>query len=100
MSPVFDTFLANDSIVTTGVVGSPDGDLRLHPDLDRLGNGSDAYGVAEFSHLDAPASRQGLAELLQERADADELSLPDALRIAAWAGADNAHQVYRFSATS
>ncbi|MER6563043.1 glutamine synthetase family protein [Streptomyces sp. NPDC001027] len=36
MSPVFDTFLANDSIVTTDALGSPDGDLRLYPDLDRL----------------------------------------------------------------
>ncbi|MEV5952239.1 glutamine synthetase family protein [Streptomyces sp. NPDC051987] len=36
MSPVFDTFLANDAIVRTDVLGSPDGDLRLHPDLDRL----------------------------------------------------------------
>lgn len=36
MSPVFDTFLAGDSIVTTDVLGSPDGDLRLFPDLDRL----------------------------------------------------------------
>ena len=36
MSPVFDTFLANDSIVTTDVLGGPDGDLRLFPDLDRL----------------------------------------------------------------
>ncbi|MFG2883446.1 glutamine synthetase family protein [Streptomyces sp. NPDC048297] len=36
MSPVFDTFLADDSIVTTDVLGSPDGDLRLFPDLDGL----------------------------------------------------------------
>ncbi|HEY8979161.1 MAG TPA: glutamine synthetase family protein [Streptomyces sp.] len=36
MSPVFDTFLANDHIVTTDVLGSPDGDLRLYPDLDLL----------------------------------------------------------------
>jgi glutamine synthetase len=36
MSPVFDTFLADDSIVATDVLGSPDGDLRLYPDLDRL----------------------------------------------------------------
>ncbi|MGW2486398.1 glutamine synthetase [Streptomyces sp. NPDC001606] len=36
MSPVFDTFLAHDSIVATDVLGSPDGDLRLYPDLDRL----------------------------------------------------------------
>ncbi|BBC92316.1 glutamine synthetase family protein [Streptomyces griseofuscus] len=36
MSPVFDTFLADDSIVSTDVLGSPDGDLRLYPDLDQL----------------------------------------------------------------
>ncbi|MFR9798001.1 glutamine synthetase [Streptomyces sp. MS06] len=36
MSPVFDTFLGDDGIVTTDVLGSPDGDLRLYPDLDRL----------------------------------------------------------------
>jgi predicted TIM-barrel fold metal-dependent hydrolase len=57
---------------------------------------SDAYGVPEFFHLGALAFRQGLAELLQERVDADELSLPDALRIARWAGRDNALRVYRF----
>ncbi|MEU2062922.1 glutamine synthetase family protein [Streptomyces sp. NPDC013455] len=36
MSPVFDTFLAGDSVVRTDVLGSPDGDLRLYPDLDGL----------------------------------------------------------------
>jgi glutamine synthetase len=36
MSPVFDTFLSDDSVVTTDVLGSPDGDLRLYPDLDHL----------------------------------------------------------------
>jgi glutamine synthetase len=36
MSPVFDTFLAGDSIVATDVLGGPDGDLRLYPDLDEL----------------------------------------------------------------
>ncbi|MGX1562711.1 amidohydrolase family protein [Streptomyces sp. NPDC055506] len=56
---------------------------------------SDAYGVAEFFHLGALAFRQGLSGLLQERVDADELSLPDALRIARWAGRDNALRVYR-----
>ncbi|MFD3496888.1 amidohydrolase family protein [Streptomyces sp. NPDC058676] len=55
---------------------------------------SDAYGVAEFYHLGALAFRHGLAGLLQERVDADELSLPDALRIAAWAGGDNARRLY------
>ncbi|MFD7408251.1 amidohydrolase family protein [Streptomyces sp. NPDC059866] len=58
---------------------------------------SDAYGVAEFFPLGALAFRQGLAGLLRERVDADELSLPDALRIAQWAGRDNALRVYRFS---
>jgi glutamine synthetase len=36
MSPVFDTFLADDSIVSTDVLGGPDGDLRLIPDLDHV----------------------------------------------------------------
>ncbi|WP_409468163.1 amidohydrolase family protein [Streptomyces sp. HC307] len=58
---------------------------------------SDAYGVAEFFPLGALAFRQGLAGLLRERVDADELSLPDALRIAQWAGRENALRVYRFS---
>ncbi|MFE2456602.1 amidohydrolase family protein [Streptomyces sp. NPDC059402] len=55
---------------------------------------SDAYGVAEFHHLGALAFRRGLAGLLQERVDADEVSLPDALRLARWAGRDNARRVY------
>ncbi|WP_035855632.1 glutamine synthetase family protein [Cryptosporangium arvum] len=36
MSPVFDLFLADDSIVASDRQGGPDGDLRLYPDLDRL----------------------------------------------------------------
>ncbi|GGV07975.1 amidohydrolase [Streptomyces filipinensis] len=55
---------------------------------------SDAYGVAEFHHLGALCFRQGLADLLQARVDADEVSLPDALRIAAWTGRDNARRLY------
>ena len=35
-SPVFDAFLPDDSIVAGRVAGGPVGDLRLHPDLDRL----------------------------------------------------------------
>lgn len=35
-SPVFDAFLTDDSIVAGRYAGSPVGDLRLHPDLDRL----------------------------------------------------------------
>ncbi|MEU9478137.1 amidohydrolase family protein [Streptomyces sp. NPDC048191] len=55
---------------------------------------SDAYGVAEFHHLGALCFRRGLADLLQARVDADELSLPDALRIATWTGRDNALRLY------
>ncbi len=36
MSPVFDTFLSDDSVTSTDRLGSPDGDLRLIPDLDAL----------------------------------------------------------------
>jgi glutamine synthetase len=36
MSPVFDVFLIDDSITTSRLIGGPDGDLRLIPDLDRL----------------------------------------------------------------
>lgn len=35
-SPVFDAFLTDDSIVSGRHAGGPVGDLRLHPDLDRL----------------------------------------------------------------
>jgi glutamine synthetase len=36
MSTVFDIFLSDDSMTSTADLGSPDGDLRLVPDLDRL----------------------------------------------------------------
>lgn len=36
MSPVFDAFLPDDSIVAGRVAGGPIGDLRLHPDIARL----------------------------------------------------------------
>ncbi|MEU3345350.1 amidohydrolase family protein [Streptomyces sp. NPDC006700] len=61
---------------------------------------SDAYGVAEFHHLGAVAFRQGLAGLLRERVDADELSAADALRIARWTGRDNARRVYGLAGPS
>ncbi|MFF9622396.1 amidohydrolase family protein [Streptomyces griseosporeus] len=61
---------------------------------------SDACGPAEFYTLGALAFRQGLAGLLEDLVDADETSLPDALRIARWAGAENARRVYRFPAIS
>src|SRR5690348_2853038 len=36
MSPVFDAFLLDDSIVSGRFAGGPVGDLRLYPDLDQL----------------------------------------------------------------
>ncbi|MFH0521797.1 amidohydrolase family protein [Streptomyces sp. M41] len=60
---------------------------------------SDAYGLAEFYALGALVFRRGLGDLLQDRVDADELSLPDALRIAAWTAGDNARRVYGLPAT-
>jgi glutamine synthetase len=36
MSPVFDVFVVDDSITASAHVGGPVGDLRLHPDLNRL----------------------------------------------------------------
>jgi glutamine synthetase len=36
MSTVFDVFLSDDLMTSTAELGSPDGDLRLVPDLDRL----------------------------------------------------------------
>ncbi|CNE73297.1 glutamine synthetase [Mycobacterium tuberculosis] len=36
MSPVFDVFLLDDSIVSGRYIGGPIGDLRLHPVLERL----------------------------------------------------------------
>lgn len=36
MSPVFDAFRLDDMILSGTYAGSPMGDLRLHPDLDRL----------------------------------------------------------------
>ncbi|MFF4978968.1 amidohydrolase family protein [Streptomyces sp. NPDC001046] len=59
---------------------------------------SDAYGVPEFHHLGALAFRQGLAELLQQRVDADELAPADALRIVRWTGRENALRIYGLAA--
>ncbi|MGZ4460086.1 MAG: glutamine synthetase [Nocardioidaceae bacterium] len=36
MSPVFDVFCVDDSITAGRLAGGPGGDLRLHPDLDRV----------------------------------------------------------------
>ncbi|MFE2043809.1 amidohydrolase family protein [Streptomyces sp. NPDC059477] len=63
----------------------------------KLLHSSDAFGLAEFYHLGALAFRRGLAELLQDRVDAGEMALTDALRVAEWAGRENARRIYRIS---
>ncbi|MEV6972655.1 glutamine synthetase family protein [Kitasatospora sp. NPDC093806] len=35
-APCFDVFLADDTIVSSPLIGGPTGDLRLHPDVERL----------------------------------------------------------------
>ncbi|MEU9732926.1 amidohydrolase family protein [Streptomyces sp. NPDC048002] len=55
---------------------------------------SDAFGPAEFHLLGAVSFRQGLAALLQDRVDADELSLTDALRVVRWTASANARRLY------
>jgi glutamine synthetase len=64
-SPVFDAFLIDDSIATGEYAGGPVGDLRLHPDLDRLTVLAGTPGWAQ-----APADRyrqDGLAHPLDAR---------------------------------
>ncbi|MFE6332168.1 amidohydrolase family protein [Streptomyces sp. NPDC057798] len=55
---------------------------------------SDAYGLSEFHLLGAVSFRHGLGALLQDRVDADELSLPDAQRLVRWTGSANARRLY------
>ncbi|WP_242907045.1 glutamine synthetase family protein [Actinomadura terrae] len=52
MSPLFDVFLLDDSIMSGRHIGGPSGDLRLHPDLDRL---VPLAALPGWAH--APASR-------------------------------------------
>jgi glutamine synthetase len=77
MSPVFDTFLADDSIVTTDVLGSPDGDLRLYPDLDQLAELSGQPGwawapvdrITQEGERHPACSRTFLRRTVQEASD-------------------------------
>jgi predicted TIM-barrel fold metal-dependent hydrolase len=59
---------------------------------------SDAFGTPELYHLGALTFRGALAELLTERVEAGEWSVPDAVRIARLIGHDNAARVYRLGA--
>src|SRR3954452_8224235 len=78
MSPVFDAFLLDDSIVSGRFAGGPVGDLRLHPDLSRLavlgarrggaGAPADRYDQEGERH---PLDARGLARRETERLAAE-----------------------------
>jgi glutamine synthetase len=88
MSPVFDTFLADDSITSTDMLGGPDGDLRLRPDLDRLvvlaGQPGWAWAPADrFTQEGEPwiADQRGFARRMAELAAADGVTFQMAIEI-------------------
>ncbi|GGP48715.1 glutamine synthetase [Saccharothrix coeruleofusca] len=73
-SPVFDAFLLDDSIVAGRHAGGPVGDLRLHPDLDRLtplaGQPGWAWAPADRYDQDGgrhPQDERGLARAVADR---------------------------------
>ncbi|RKT56907.1 glutamine synthetase family protein [Saccharothrix australiensis] len=73
-SPVFDAFLLDDSIVAGRHAGGPVGDLRLHPDLDRLTvlAGQPGWAWAPGDRLDQhgdphPQDERGLARTVVDR---------------------------------
>lgn len=73
-SPVFDAFLLDDTIISGRHSGGPVGDLRLHPDLDRLTAlagqpgwawaPADRYDQAGTPH---PRDERGLARAVADR---------------------------------
>jgi glutamine synthetase len=95
MSPVFDTFLADDSIAATDVLGGPDGDLRLRPDLGRLVELAAQPGWAwapadRFTQDGEPwmADQRGFARRATDRAAEDGLTFRTAIEIEWAAGRD------------
>ncbi|RSM44797.1 glutamine synthetase [Actinoplanes sp. ATCC 53533] len=96
MSPVFDTFLADDSVTSTDLLGGPDGDLRLRPDLDRLvvlaGQPGWAWAPADrFTQEGEPwlADQRGFARRTAELAAADGITFRMAIEIEWAAGRDD-----------
>jgi glutamine synthetase len=93
MSPVFDVFGVDDSITTSRHVGGPVGDLRLHPDLDRLtvlaGQPGWAWApVDRWTQEGEPyaACQRRFARLMTERAASAGLSLRMAFEIEWYVG--------------
>ncbi|WP_030442958.1 glutamine synthetase family protein [Actinoplanes subtropicus] len=96
MSPVFDTFLADDSITSTGLLGGPDGDLRLRPDLDRLvalaAQPGWAWAPADrFTQEGEPwiADQRGFARRMTELAAAGDVTFRMAIEIEWAVGRDD-----------
>ena len=97
MSPVFDTFLADDSIVTTDVLGGPDGDLRLYPDLDRLVvlAGQPGWAWAPVDRITQagdrhPGCTRTLLRHVQSRLAAEDLEFRAAIELEFALGRDDA----------
>lgn len=97
MSPVFDTFLADDSIVATDVLGGPDGDVRLFPDLDQLVRlaAQPAWALAPVDRITQdgaphPACTRTLLRHLQSRAAERGLVFRAAVEIEWAVGRDDA----------
>jgi glutamine synthetase len=88
MSPVFDAFLLDDSIVSGRFAGGPVGDLRLHPDLDRLAvltalpgwawAPADRYDQEGRRH---PLDARGLATRERDRLAADGMAVKVAFEL-------------------
>ncbi|MBO3736520.1 glutamine synthetase family protein [Actinoplanes flavus] len=88
MSPVFDVFLADDSITSTDQLGGPDGDLRLRPDLGRLvvlaGQPGWAWAPADrFTQRGEPwvADQRGFARRMAGLAAAEGVSFRMAIEV-------------------
>src|SRR5215218_7750979 len=75
MSPVFDVFCVDDSITTSTHIGGPVGDLRLHPDLDRLTvlAGQRGWAWAPVDRYDQDGAPHPLDSRLLLRRVVDEL---------------------------
>jgi glutamine synthetase len=96
MSPVFDVFLADDSITRTDQLGGPDGDLRLFPDLARLvplaGQPGWAWAPADrFTQDGRPwlADQRGFARRMIDRAAAVGLQFRMAIEVEWAVGRDD-----------
>jgi glutamine synthetase len=88
MSPVFDAFLLDDSMVTGRYAGGPVGDLRLHPDLGRLAvlTASPGWAWAPADRYDQegephPLDARGLAAREVARLSASRLSVKAAFEV-------------------